>query len=210
MGAFFTNVQVHTGGRPAERVRASVIEAVRRWTLAGPFVEIAGDDPVAGRTALVGPADSQPWIAVYDSLAENQDIDLLVDLTQALSAADGALASLAILVHDSDLLELRLCCEGTLVDAYSSWPGYFDEISPEQEQALAGRPELWRDLLAAGESAEDLRQVWNDEPLFAEELLQDVADVLGLNPERCSTGFTYLSQESELLGFARLNFAPQT
>ncbi len=192
MGAFFTNVQVHTGGHPPAEIRNKIVEVVRGWILAGAYDEAAATDPTVDRHVVIGPV-AQPWVAVYDELTETQHIDLLVELAIAVSNATGTPA-LGVLVHDSDVLELRLCREGRLIDSYSSEPDYFEKVGAKRRRELAGHPELWSDLLPPGAGLRRLREAMHKKALFAEDILRAIAEAVGLNPEQCLTGFNSLGE----------------
>src|SRR5687768_13393495 len=111
MGAFFTNVQVHTGGRDAEAVRADLAAVVRRAVLAEGFAEVTDGSDESDRLVLVGPVGAGPWVAVFDEDTEDQDERALARLARTLSAAVGGFA-VGVLVHDSDVLRLELHSAG--------------------------------------------------------------------------------------------------
>jgi len=191
MGAFFTNVQVSIGDRLPEDLRSTIVTALRRFVPSDTFIEVSPDDPTAERMLVVGPAGPEPWIVVYDSATEGQDEAQLDALAAALSTpAEGTAVS--VLIHDSDVLELRLWRWGDLLDAYSSCPNYFGPVSRERQVLLAGQPDRWRDLLLDDVSPADLRRVWDEPLLFAEATLAQTAQLLGMDPNRCGTGLRYL------------------
>lgn len=211
MGAFFTNVQVHTGGRPAQQVHGEVIAALRARILRGPYVEVlAGGrngEVAADRRVMVSQPGPEPWLAVFDEATEDQDIGALSDLACALSAAVGT-AAVAVFVYDSEVLELRLCRGGAVVDAYSSMPEYFHEhLSHREREQLAGDEVLWRELLVSGATPAQLRAAWDDESAdFAEDVLQAVGLLLGFHPELCALGFTSANEVGDPAQFTRLSF----
>jgi len=213
MGAFFTNVQVYTHSRLPEDLRSTIVTALRRFVPSDTFMEVSPDDPTAERMLVVGPAGPEPWIVVYDSATEGQDEAQLDALAGALStAAEGTAVS--VLIHDSDVLEMRLWRSGDLLDAYSSCPDYFGPVSRERQVLLAGQPDRWRDLLIDGVSPADLRRVWDESLLFAEATLAQTAQLLGMDPNRCGTGLRYLLHDGadeitaalDAAGFIRLAF----
>ncbi len=106
MGSFFTNVQVRT------RDAARAIEALR--AIAKKDGLVATDDASgADRTMLV--LAEGDWISVYDEGCEGQNQDALDALAAALSKKTRGPA-VTILVHDSDVLELRLFRDGKRID----------------------------------------------------------------------------------------------
>lgn len=201
MGSFFTNVQVFAGKEQPEEVQAWAVGEIRK------LLREQGYEPVkAGeqgdRTVVVGPAGPEPWISVFDEATEDQNIIALDSLAGALSA--GGRVAVGILVHDSDVLILRLFRNGALEDYYNNFPEYFDEVTPEEVEACQGRPEKWRDLLQEGKE-EDLDELFGEDPDFAEDLLDELAVLFGWNPETCSVGYNYLG-DFDLEGLINLVF----
>ncbi len=191
MGSFFTNVQVSTKGIDEAEARARVVTAVREWITSQGWIEEGPGEP-ADREVVIGPAG--PWISVYDQATESQDMKLIEGLASVLSQA-AKTAAAGILVHDSDVLELRLCREGKVVDRYCSWPEYFEEVSRRNARKLSGKPEKWRELLVDDGNMDRLVQVWSGSRTFAEEVLADTAALLGWEQPRVMVGHRYLSSE---------------
>jgi hypothetical protein len=214
MGSFFDNIQVHVGAREPETQRQIIAATVRRLALAGPYVEL--DDPAIepDHEIVIAPADDTPWIAVYGAYAEGPDAESRHQAAAALSAAVEGTA-VTVMVYDSDVLEMRRYTEGNLVDAYSSDPDYFgifdsdnaddDEHVSEAAPAaanddLAGHPERWRDLLASGHAPAELRAVWDERRIFAEETLAYAAELLGMDPARAGSYYQYMVTDGRQLG----------
>jgi hypothetical protein len=157
MGAFFTSLQVHA---TSPDQRAAVTGAIHAH-MGNLGLVAAGPAEAATRTLLVGPA-ARRWISVYDSAMEAQDPAILEDLGGAVSAAtDGV--TVGVLVHDSDLLELRLFRAGKLEDKLTNWPGYFSgkpRPAPPRGRWREPRRSAWRDLLLEGHRIEELEEVW--------------------------------------------------
>jgi len=124
MGSFFTNVQVFAGTAPRGRedeIHGAIVASLRADAKA-KGLSAASADEQADRTIFVGPPGR--WISVYDEASESQSLDVLDELAGTLSRATGC-PTLGILVHDSDVLILRLFEAGELRDAYNSQPAYF-------------------------------------------------------------------------------------
>src|SRR5215813_9082508 len=96
MGNFYTNITFH--GVSSEQVVAS-LESYRR-------------------TALVAP-DHPGGVTVYDEASESQDVRILAELAQNISA-DLQCPALAILNHDDDVLALALYQSGALTTDYET------------------------------------------------------------------------------------------
>lgn len=208
MGSFFTNVQVHTGGRPAGEVHQAIVATLRAQAAAAGLEEDdALDDEVAERAIYLAPVGPQPWIAVYDSATEDQDTEILSDLGRQLSRVGSA--AVTVLVHDSDVLEMRLFRGGQQEDRYNSYPDYFEEDPDAERQPVVGDAERWRPVLAPGATPDVLRAAWGTPTVFAEEIPRTLAPLLGWDPNRCGTGFRYLSEVADdVTGFTRLAFRP--
>jgi hypothetical protein len=194
MGASFTNVQVFTGGTPPGAAPGALAEALRAAARERGLVEGAAGEP-ADRTIIIAPAGPGPWLAIYDQATERQDLQLLDDLAaRAAHALDGF--AVAVLVHDSDALELRLFDRGGRTDRYCNAPEYCARVVPGAEPAGAeGHPERWRPLLRPGAEPAALRAAWDERALFAEQTLARTAELLGWDSGRASVGFDSLDRE---------------
>jgi len=212
MGASYTNVQVHLAGRPADEVRSQVVDALRRWVLAGPFVEGEPGDPDTDRTIVVAPAGPEPWITIYDDFLNWDEVESLSGLARMLSTEVGG-SVIGIILDDSSALELHLFRDGAPVDVYSNLPGHFRDVSRRERRAFAGQPDHWPDLLVVGKSPADLRAAWDEDFIFVEDTLLSVATLLDLNPQRCLANFTALEEKPEpgttWLSFRRATPVPE-
>lgn len=217
MGAFFTNVQVHVGSQSSEAVRNRIAEILCAWITSQGFEQGEDDSVEPDRVVLIAPADDTPWISTYDEVTEDQDEQVLRELTQRVSAA--ANAAVGVLVHDSDVLQLYLCRDGSVIDAFNNQPDYFVGVLPgvpapsdaDREQA-AGHSERWAALLGPPATPCDLRAAWDTRPVRVEDMLARVAAVLGWDAARCATGLTNLRQDRppvDLTPFMRLAFGLQ-
>ena len=111
-------------------------------------------------------------------------------------------AVIGILVHDSDILYLPLFENGRPVDRYVSDPEYFGPIESSEKQAQAGHADRWAGLLVDGIRPDRLRTIWDTQNIFAEDLLKQVAQAIGLSTKSCLVGFNSLGSEgrdSEIL-----------
>lgn len=203
MGAFFTNVQIYTGNGHQDEVRIRVIETIRQRVLAGPYIE-AGIGETVDRTILIGPVGSEPWITVLDEAIEEQDLNKLDALAATLSLANLS-STVGVLVHDSEILNLRLFRNGLIADNFCNDPNYFYEKLPSNQRGSSGHPKLWREILAPNVTESDLRRIWNEQYSTAEDMLIDTARLLGWNQKQLFLNLTELA-ENELSGFTCLRF----
>jgi hypothetical protein len=177
MGSMFTNVHV-SGGEDPEATRAKVLAAVRR----------RGGD----RCTLVGPAG--PWIVVYDSVIDTQDVRALENLGAALSKAAGTHA-VTILMHDSSHLLVGLFRAGKVTARYNAeHPVDAPDLAPWRPVLARGAEGAFADLLASDE-------------LDADATFDRVVELLGLDPARAYLGFRYATSDDdvELDGFDRVD-----
>jgi hypothetical protein len=190
MGSFFTNVQVHARRLDPGQARDGVIDALRRLLSEEGFVPADGEG--ADRTIVVDAG--REWISVYDEACEGQQQDILDRLALALSKRLETEA-LTILVHDSDVLELRLFRSGEIVDRFNNNPSYFGKANAAERTAAAGNADRWGPILSAPADVEGLRAVWAKETLFAEDTLAALSELVGLDRDRASTGYSHLEQD---------------
>jgi hypothetical protein len=165
LGSFIANVQVRTQD----------IDAVARALSAGlleadQYTPTTGDD-AARSLALIQRGD---WVAVYDELLDEQDLRVL-DATASLLSRETGAPAVGVLVHDSDVLLLRLYRDGALADQHNNNPEFFDL----PRRSAAGRAQHWKDLLAPGSRASDLRTAWRGKA--PEDALGEVARHLGID-----------------------------
>ncbi len=80
----------------------------------------------AGRKAIVTPAQAG-YVVVYDEEAENQSLQVILQVGNLLSKSTNAIV-LAVLNHDDRILRYWLFKQGVVVDAYDSRPDYFKKF----------------------------------------------------------------------------------
>ncbi len=194
MGAFFTNVQIMSRGLDASETRQVLIRTVRALAAEQGLVAPAGEE-TADRTILIG--EAAPWIAVYDEATEDQDETKLSELAERLTAALDTTA-ITVLMHDSDVLLLSLFERGRRVARYDSNPKYFGGKSAPLDL------DRWTPLLSAGHTKGELARAMREEKVFAEETLERLAVLFGIQPLAVGQGFAYADPTDaryEALGF---------
>src|SRR4051812_47237985 len=135
MGSFLTNVQVKTAG-PAKDALDRIAE------LLTVTVGLAGFTPVesatgADRSIVVVAHSGKEWIGIYDQFSEDQaggHEALAEELSRDLKAP-----VVSVLVHDSDVLNMKLFDSGRTLDDFSNWPGYFEG----GEEIAKGKASAW-------------------------------------------------------------------
>lgn len=181
MGSFLTNVQVKVAG-PSASGLSRVAEVVTAIVSRAGFTPVAAESDRADRSIAIVAHEGRSWIGVYDEASEDQS-GSHEQLAEKLSRELGV-QTVATLVHDSDVLNLRLFDTGRALDSFSNWPGYFEG----GEQQAKGNANAWSRL---GPTPAQLQQVWDDGER-AEEMLFALAELFAMDPRLALVGFNYL------------------
>jgi hypothetical protein len=180
MGAFFTNLHVRDASINA------ICATLPRLTDA---------------RAYVSPALNS-WVTVYTEATEDQDDEKLRSIASGLSRTLKT-DVLAFLVHDSDIAAYWLFHCGSLSDEFNSAPDYFeDHIDSAERDRVSGNIKALLPLCVTGTTDEQLDAVLHPPegpPTFAEEIVTDLAKLLGIDDARASLGFNYFNDEGEQL-----------
>ena len=178
MGAFLTSLHVRKASQQA------VCDAFQKMN--------------KGR-AYVSPASGN-WVTIYSEITEDQNDQTLRDIASRLSRTLKT-DVLAFLVHDSDITAYWLYRIGELLDEFNSAPDYFEEKEfGESEGGQGGDPEVLLPLCVPGTTREQLQQVLHPSdgyPIMAEEIVYELAKLLGIDETRSSLGFNYFESEGE-------------
>ena len=180
MGAFFTNLHVRDSPTQA------VCGALPKLTLS---------------RAYVSPA-TNGWVTIYAEATEDQDQGKLCALAAGLSKALKA-DVLAFLIHDSSVALYWVYRGGDLADQFNSAPDYFGEsVNDETRERVRGNPDVMLPLCLSGTTREELDETLHPSgglPTFAEEIIYELARLLGIDDARASLGFQYFTSEGEQL-----------
>ena len=180
MGAFLTNYQVRSKSSPA------VVKAL---------------SALLESSAYVSP-EKGGWVTVYDESSEKQDEAVLTRIAAGLSR-ELHTAVFGFLVHDSDIAAYWLYQDGMLADQFNSAPDYFDDdIDDETRDCLRGNPEVLLPLCLTGTTSAQIEaviQAPDGPPVGAENLLPELARLLGMDDERIGLGFEYFNENGEEL-----------
>lgn len=175
MGAFFTNYQVRSNS--AEEVIRVVAAAAK------------------GRAYVSPPKNG--WVTVYDEASDDQDENELRRLAMVISK-ELSTCVFAFLDHDSDILLYFLYEQGQAVDEYNSSPDYFQQANERTRQRCRGNAEALLKHCVSGTRLEDLEKIIHqpEEHPFAEEILEELAPLLGMDQARLHLGFNYFEGEA--------------
>jgi hypothetical protein len=127
------------------------------------------------------------WTSLYEAEASNQDDQRIRDLTAGLSRDLGDVA-IAFLCHDSDIACYWLFENGQLVDEYNSSPDYFDSNATGAAHS-GGQPDVLLCYCRPGVRRDDLDAILGDQPVFAESIIERLADALAIDEERALTDY---------------------
>ena len=123
------------------------------------------------------------WTSLYEERVSQQDDERIRDLAGELSA-DLNVAAIAFLVHDSDIACYWLYDSGRLLDEYNSCPDYFADDDDGPPRPSGGRPDVLLRYCRTGVRRGDLAAVLSSEPLFAEQVIEQLAEALGIDRQR--------------------------
>lgn len=178
MGAFFTNLQIHNDSTKA------VCAALPKLT---------------DSRAYVSP-ESNSWVTVYLEATEDQNDETLRNITSGLSKALKT-DVLSFLVHDSDIAAYWIYRNGTLMDEFNSAPDYFGEdVDDKTRERVSGNADTLLPLCLTGTTRAQLDEVLHPAdgpPAMAEDMVMELARLLGIDESRVSLGFKYFDEEGE-------------
>lgn len=125
------------------------------------------------------------WTSLYEERASEQDDERIRDLAGGLSE-DLDVAAISFLVHDSDVACYWLFDKGRLLDQYNSCPDYFDDDAADDEPSgpAGGQPDVLLPYCQADVQHDELAAVLATEALFADRVIERLADALGIDVGR--------------------------
>jgi len=189
MGTSLTNIQMFVGGQnpcdTCSKIRDSLIS-----TLSDSY-ELVQDGELATRTIFLAPSSSR-WVSVYDQDSEMQEVRILRQLARSLSKT-AKLPAVSVMVHDSDVLWIDFFTEGKKIDSYCNNVGALGEegkgLPVKHEE---GEPNKWKTLLLPGKTPKDLKQAWDGEYTFADEMLVQLSALFGVDGDKLGVGYNLL------------------
>ncbi|MBS2021897.1 MAG: hypothetical protein JST92_05765 [Deltaproteobacteria bacterium] len=193
MGGFYTSLHLRlsegTGSDGLGRAVREVVTAGGEWS---PH-EGGGEPDLV--LLLSEPREGHPWVTLFDERLDQDDASLdafAAQLTRALGTW-----SVGVLIHDSDVIVLRLHHQGALVDVFNSRPDCFGRVTSKEAREQGGRAQHWKPLLAEGTKVADLRAWMKSAERFtvAEEAAEKVSPLLGLEPRLVLNSFKYLHED---------------
>lgn len=187
MGTFLSNIQVFTSVQDSARLLEELVLAVRN-RLVGAEYEETDDAELADRSVILQ-LSSDRWISVYDQRLDEQDMDAMDVLGTTISDHTGVPA-VGFVVHDSDLLLMRLYRNGRTADTIINDLDLFNEMSDESRpRKRNGLPSKWAEVCAPGVHPAELKAIWEQETVFADDALALAAELLAIPAEAALRGY---------------------
>jgi len=196
MGAFFTNIQLKVSSFDKSEIVDKVIEYITESNLDSDFIKVDNEEE-ADKTIIISFSKDSEWISIYDEELEDQGSRKLDKLTSVLSKKLNTTA-LSILVNDSDSMYVGLNINGILKDSISNLSKKIDFDK--------SKPNVWTDILLENYSFEDIKIAWQNNSVFVEDFLTELAKLIKLENSKILTGYNYLCEEKPNEGI-KLNFA---
>jgi hypothetical protein len=132
------------------------------------------------------------WTSFYEERASEQDERRIRELAGNLTA-DLKTAAIAFLVHDSDIACYWIYENGHLLDEYNSCPNYFEEFDDGEERATpsGGKTDILVRFCRQGVTEERLAGILNQNELFAERVIEQLARALGIDQARAIADYRH-------------------
>ena len=137
---------------------------------------------------------------MYLEATEDQNDEQMRTLAGGLSKALKA-EVMGFLVHDSDIAIYWLYRNGKLMDEFNSAPDYFgEEVDDKTRESVSGKVDVLLPMCVAGTTRAQLEEVLHPldgPPTMAEDMVMELAKLLGIDESRISLGFKYFNEEGE-------------
>lgn len=110
-------------------------------------------------------------------------------LGTSISASAGVPA-IGTLVHDSDLLFMRLYRNGRMADTIINDLDLFNEMfEGSRPRKRNGLPSKWAEVCSPGVNPVELKAIWEKERVFAEDALALAAELLDIPADAAMRGY---------------------
>jgi hypothetical protein len=166
MGAFIANIHVRSDAFGAVQQAIADI-GVSRFRVSGP---------------------RKGWVSLCEERASTQDEAWIERLAADLSSRLGTVC-VVFMVHDSDIARYWLIDRGRLLDEYNSVPDYFDEVSAADKRRVRGQADVFLRYCQPSVSREQIETVLRTQVVFAKDTIRQLAEFLGIDPERALEDF---------------------
>jgi hypothetical protein len=130
MGTFIANIQVFTEGKKTSQILDKLENAITDRLINGMY-EISEAAESADRSIILK-VSSDRWISVYDQKLDEQDINAMDAIGTTISRL--GFPAVGSIVHDSDLLMMRLYRNGGIADTIVNDLNIFNEMMDGKRQ----------------------------------------------------------------------------
>jgi hypothetical protein len=145
------------------------------------------------------------WVSLYEKVASTQN-EARIQQILTLVSLNLQCVAICMLIHDDDILAYWLQDKGVAIDQFNSQPNYFGDFSdimgegmPQQdEQDYVGNPDKLLPYCVAGTDLSTLQRFFEKSTeglASAGEIAEQLAAVLGINPERVISDYDYIEQD---------------
>ncbi|RAP75701.1 hypothetical protein [Paenibacillus montanisoli] len=186
MGTFLSNIQVFSGALNSSKLMNELVLAIRDSLDGGLYEET--DDAESADRSLILHVSSDRWISLYDQKLDEQHLDEMDALGKAISRV--GVSAVGSVLHDSDLLVMRLYQNGRMADTIINDLDLFNEMSEgSRPRKRNGQPSKWSEVCAPGVSPADLKAIWEKETIFADDALALAAELLAIPDHAILRGY---------------------
>ncbi len=173
-------MQIYIGSNPKKAIRNRLIGIIKQTFLQAGYIETF-DNKKAQRRILISPLEDEAWLTVFDGETNNYEAENLAKVISKKLLCPSVLT----MVQESQNLEMSLFRNGSLIDRYFN--RFYSAESETVDENFQGQSPLWRDLLTPNTQDQKLRNIWNENYIFPEDMLQNIAGIFGWNLELAAT-----------------------
>lgn len=194
MGAFFSNIQVYIDSNHLIQSREQLVTILKNELEKQGYEET--DLQTENTRTLAISNINNGWISLYDEhIEENHSEEPMLFLTKLSKSITNPLVLIS--VFDSDIIDLRLLRNGKLIDTLNNQSRIFsNNILSKVKKNLGNRYKPWSILNLDKVDLKRLNDVWNNNYVFVEELLEKTAEIINWNKDYCSVGYNYLNDSN--------------
>ncbi|MFC4101686.1 hypothetical protein [Paenibacillus xanthanilyticus] len=186
MGTFLANIQVFSEAMDTSELLNKLEHEITHKLINGMY-ETTEDSESADRSIILQ-VSSDRWISIYDQKLDEQDINAMDAIGTTITRL--GVPAVGSLVHDSDLLMMRLYRDGGTADTIVNNLAIFNEmVGGGRPRKRNGLPSKWAEVCAPGIEPVRLKEIWEKETVFADEALERAAEFLAIPDEAVFRGY---------------------
>lgn len=186
MGAFFTNIQIYIDEKYSIQNREQIITLLKNELIKQGYKET--DIQTENTRTLAISNINNNWISLYDEYIEENHYGESIFLSKSITNP-----LVLISVFDSDIIDLKLLRNGKILDNFNNQSQIVNKnIFAKARKTLGIKLNPWNILNLDKLALQRLNKAWNNNYVFAEELLEKTAEIMNWNKDYCSVGYKYL------------------